>query len=183
MKIEVNENLYLELWADKHSEATFEMIDHNRTFLREWLGFVDNMQSLDQIYNYSKYALERNAAGQEAGFVIFEKKKAIGRIGINRIIKENKIGEIGYWIIPAAEGKGIVTECCKAMLNYGFINLNLNRIEIKCAVDNVKSARVPEKLNFTNEGVLRQAERLNDKFVDLYLFSLLKNEWNNFFNI
>jgi ribosomal-protein-serine acetyltransferase len=63
------------------------------------------------------------------------------------------------------------------MLDYGFKDLGLNRIEIKCAVENLKSARVPEKLNFTKEGILRQAELLNGKFVDLYLFSLLKNEW------
>ena len=177
MKIEVKENLHLELWAEKHAEATFEMVDKNRIFLRQWLAFVDNMKSVEQIYNYSKFALQRNADGLEAGFVIFENEKAIGRIGINKIIKENKIGEIGYWIIPDAEGKGIITECSKAMLDYGFKDLGLNRIEIKCAVENLKSARVPEKLKFTKEGILRQAELLNGKFVDLYLFSLLKNEW------
>lgn len=179
MKIEINPQMHLELWEAHHAEATFEMIDKNRLFLRKWLAFVDNMQTVEQIHNYSKFALQRNAAGTEAGFVIFENDKAIGRIGINRIIPENKIGEIGYWITEAAEGKGIITSCSKAMLKYGFSNLGLNRIEIKCAVDNIKSARVPEKLNFTREGILRQAELLNGNFVDLYLFSLLKNEWNN----
>ena len=177
MKIVVNENLHLELWAAYHAEPTFEMIDKNRKFLRQWLPFVDNMNKVEQIHTYSKYALERNAAGQEAGFVIFENDKAVGRIGINRIVKENKIGEIGYWIIKSAEGKGIITECSKAMLKYGFTDLGLNRIEIKCAVENIKSARVPEKLNFTKEGILRQAEWLNGKYVDLYLYSLLKSEW------
>lgn len=177
MKIVVDENVHLELWAERHAVATFEMIDKNRNSLREWLAFVDNMQSVEQIYNYSKFALQRNADGLEAGFVIFENDIAVGRIGINRIVKENKIGEIGYWIIEAAAGKGIVTACSKAMLDYGFSNLNLNRIEIKCAVENIKSARVAEKLNFTKEGILRQAEWLNGKFVDLYLFSLLKSEW------
>ena len=176
MNLQVNKNLRLVLWAAEHAEPTFEIIESNRTFLRQWLAFVDNMQTVEQIYNYSKFALQRNADGLEAGFVIFENDKLIGRIGINRIVKENKIGEIGYWIVEAAQGKGIITECSRAMLDYGFNKLNLNRIELKCAVENVKSARVAEKLNFTKEGQLRQAEWLNGKFVDLYLFSLLKNE-------
>lgn len=177
MKIDVNKNVHLELWTTNHAEATFKMIDKNRKFLRQWLNFVDNMNTIEQIFKYSISALQRNADGLEAGFVIFENGKAVGRIGINRIVKENRIGEIGYWIIKSAEGKGIITECSKAMLDYGFSSLGLNRIEIKCATENLKSARVPEKLNFTKEGVLRQAECLNGKFVDLYLFSCLKNEW------
>lgn len=177
MNLKVNENLHLELWKADHAVPTFEIIENNRHFLRQWLAFVDNMQSVEQIHNYSKFALQRNADGLEAGFVIFENDKLIGRIGINRIVKENKIGEIGYWIIESAQGRGIITECSRTMLSYGFKELNLNRIEIKCAVENIKSARVPEKLNFKKEGVLRQAEYLNGDFVDLYLFSLLKNEW------
>ncbi len=177
MSLLINENLRLELWTSAHAGPTFEIIESNRNFLRQWLAFVDNMQTVEQMHNYSKFALQRNAEGLEAGFVIFENDKLIGRIGINRIVKENKIGEIGYWIIESAQGKGIITQCSQAMLAYGFKNLNLNRIEIKCAVENIKSARVPEKLNFKKEGILRQAENLNGNFVDLFLFSLLKNEW------
>ena len=53
----------------------------------------------------------------------------------------------------------------------------LNRIEIKCAVGNNKSRAIPQKLQFKQEGILRQAELLNGKFIDLYLYAMLKEEW------
>jgi ribosomal-protein-serine acetyltransferase len=54
--------------------------------------------------------------------------------------------------------------------------LQLNRIEIKCGIENFKSKTIPEKLNFTKEGVIRQGELLYDKFIDLNLYSLLKTD-------
>lgn len=55
--------------------------------------------------------------------------------------------------------------------------MDLNRIEIKAAVKNFKSQAIPEKLNFKKEGILRQAEFVNNEFIDLFIYSILKNEW------
>jgi len=71
----------------------------------------------------------------------------------------------------------ILTKCCTALINHGFNELGLNRIEIKCATGNKKSRTIAEKLNFKREGILRQAEWLNGRFIDLYLYSMLKEEW------
>ena len=73
--------------------------------------------------------------------------------------------------------KGIVTRSCKAIINFAFTELGLNRIEIKCAVSNDKSKGVAEKLQFKYEGILRQAELLHGKFIDLHLFGMVKEEW------
>ena len=53
----------------------------------------------------------------------------------------------------------------------------LNRIELKTAVKNLKSQAIPNKLNFKKEGILRQAEFVNNEFVDLYIYSMLKEDW------
>ncbi|MEO6949604.1 MAG: GNAT family protein, partial [Ginsengibacter sp.] len=58
-----------------------------------------------------------------------------------------------------------------------FQKIGLNRIEIKAAVRNLKSQAIPIKLNFKKEGVLRQAEFVNNEFIDLFLYSILKEEW------
>ena len=64
----------------------------------------------------------------------------------------------------------------KIIISYCFTDLKLNRIEIKCATENIKSKNIPEKFNFTKEGVIRQGELLYDKYVDLILYSLLKTD-------
>jgi len=63
------------------------------------------------------------------------------------------------------------------LIAYAFEDLNLNRIEIKAAVENLKSQAIPQKLNFQKEGVLREAEFVNQKYLDLTLYSLLKKEY------
>jgi ribosomal-protein-serine acetyltransferase len=63
------------------------------------------------------------------------------------------------------------------LITYGFKVLGLHRIEIKTATNNLKSQAIPEKLNFKKEGILREAELVNNKFLDLYLYSILSFEW------
>ena len=94
-------------------------------------------------------------------------------------VLQNKIGEIGYWLADGLQGRGIITKCCTAVINHAFTQLGLNRIEIKCGTGNSKSRAVAEKLQFKPEGILRQAELLNGKHIDLYLYAMLKEEWKN----
>ncbi|MDR6843626.1 GNAT family protein [Flavobacterium granuli] len=176
MIITIDNTLKLELITENHAQTIFEIVDANRAHLRPWLPFVDRMQTVEFANNFVKGAMQRNKDGNEYAFVIIENKKVIGRIGVYKIDNQNKIGEIGYWIIEGLQGKGIVTKSCKAIIDFCFSDLQLNRIEIKCGTENFKSKSIPEKLNFTKEGVIRQGELLYDTFIDLNLYSLLKSE-------
>lgn len=176
MKIKTNENTSLELINDSHSQVIFDLVDANRAHLREWLPFVDRMQTVEFAANFVKGTMQRNKDGNEYAFVIIANNQVIGRVGVYKIDAQNKIGEIGYWLAENQQGKGIVTESCKAMIALCFSELQLNRIEIKCGTENYKSQSIPEKLNFTKEGIMRKAELLYDKFIDLNLYSLLKTD-------
>jgi Acetyltransferases, including N-acetylases of ribosomal proteins len=114
---------------------------------------------------------------KEASFAILLNKVAVGRIGLHHLNKQNKTGAIGYWLSKDAQGKGIMLKSCKALINYGFQNLDLHRIEIKAAINNLKSQAIPVKLNFLKEGILRQAEFVNNQFLDLFLYSMISDEW------
>ena len=176
MKLIIDEQIRIELIEEKHAEAIFKMVDENRNYLRKWLAFVDHMQSVDFAKNFVKGTMSRNKDGQEFAFVIFEHDMMIGRIGVYKIDLYNSIGEIGYWIVENAQGKGIITKCCKVLMNFCFDELNLNRIEIKCSTENARSKAIPEKLHFKKEGIIRQGEQLYQHYNDLYLFSLLKSD-------
>lgn len=177
MTITINDTLKLELIAENHAQPIFEMVDANRAHLRPWLPFVDRMQTVEFADNFVKGCIQRNKDGKEYAFVIVEKEKTIGRIGIYKIDGQNKIGEIGYWIVEGFQGKGIITKSCQAIIDFCFSDLQLNRIEIKCGTENFKSKTIPEKLNFTKEGIIRQGELLYDTFIDLNLYSLLKSDF------
>jgi ribosomal-protein-serine acetyltransferase len=55
----------------------------------------------------------------------------------------------------------------------------LNRVEIRAAVANERSRAIPRRLGFTEEGVLRQAERVGDRFVDHVLYAMLAEDWQS----
>ena len=177
MKIQVDENISLEFLEEIHADSLLNVVNTNRAYLREWLPWVDQMRSVSDFKYYISDSKRRAAAKTDYGFGIIIGKNIVGRIGMHHINQQNKIGEIGYWLADSMQGRGIVTKCCKAIVNFGFTELGLNRIEIKCAVGNDKSKAIAEKLQFKQEGILRQAELLNGKFIDLYLYAKVKEEW------
>ncbi len=177
MKIPVNSHISLHLINESHALPIFELVDQNRVYLREWLSFVDKMDTIAFAKTFVKGTQKRNQEGVEFAFVIVDRDVVMGRIGVYKIDQQNKIGEIGYWISEKAQGQGIVHLACSALLPFCFNVLGLNRIEIKCGVENSRSQSIPSKLGFVNEGMLRQSEWLYDKFIDLYLYSLLKEDF------
>ncbi len=177
MVIQTETKAHLELLQPGHSLQLYELAAANRQHLNPWLPWVAKMQAPDFMVNFIAGSMQRNKAGDEFAFVIFNGIEMMGRIGIYKIDHQNKTGEIGYWIGENFEGKGFVSASCKALINYFFHTLNLNRIEIKCALENDKSRSIPTRLGFTHEGIIRNGEWVYDHFTDLHLYSLLKKEW------
>lgn len=177
MTIPVSATIQLSLISPAHAQPLYELAVANREYLRQWLDWVDNMQDLNFIQQFVRNCQNHHARGTDHAFVILENETIVGRIGMYKVDSYNRIGEIGYWVAASAQGRGIITQACKAIIRYGFDELKLNRIEIKCASENRKSQAVPERLGFTKEGILRQAEWLHGQFVDLVLYSMLKEDW------
>ena len=148
MTIKVDDSISLELVNEQYAEPIFNLVIANRLQLREWLPWVDSMQSIEFIKNFIHGSIKRNTDNIEYAFVIILNNNVVGRIGIYQIDHQNKIAALGYWLDATVQGKGIVTKSCAALINFCFNNLNLNRIEIKCGTGNLKSQTIPEKLNF-----------------------------------
>jgi ribosomal-protein-serine acetyltransferase len=178
MKIIVDDNLSMEIITSQHAESIFNIANSNRDQLREWLPWVDKMKSIDFIIDFIVEAQICYFEKRDYAYVILYNNIVVGRIGIYKIDHLNKIGSIGYWLDEGHQGKGIITKACRELLNYGFNALDLNRIEIKCGTKNHKSQAIPKRLNFKEEGIVRQGELLYNKYIDLYSYSMLKEDWN-----
>ncbi len=76
-------------------------------------------------------------------------------------------------------GRGIMTHCVSALIGYAFRELQVNRIELRAAEENSRSRAIAQRLGFTQEGVLRDSEWLNDHYVNQTVYSLLKREWDS----
>jgi ribosomal-protein-serine acetyltransferase len=177
IKLKIDDTIALELIDYHHAEALHQLVGANRQHLRVWLPWVDHMRSVDDFKKYIHSSKQRYANHAEMGYMVMAGQVMIGRLGLYNIDITNKSASIGYWLDQEWLGKGIITRCCKTIIEEGFTRLQLNRIEIRAAAENYKSQAIPERLGFKKEGIIRQGEFVNSQFVDLYVYSLLKNEW------
>lgn len=177
MKIKADKDIVLQKIRIKSAREIFECMDNSREFLREWLPFVDMTKTWKDTEKYIRSVHEGSDAHQNMGFEVRYKDKIVGLIGLKDIDLVNNKSEIGYWLTRDATGKGIMTQSCKALLQYVFRELKMNKIWIRCAVENVRSCNIPKQLGFTFEGTERQGEFLHGKYLDLKIYSLLKKEW------
>ncbi len=164
----------------KDAKNMFNVVDQSRGYLREWLPWVDTTRKAEDCLTFIDQTI-RNAENQQALTLgIFVEKKFAGLVGFNYFDWHNKIAPIGYWLAPQFQGNGIMTTSVRSLIDIGFHEIGLNRIEIRAAVQNQKSRSIPERLDFKEEGLIRQGEWLYDHYVDLIIYGKLASEWYRF---
>ncbi len=166
--------LELEILRFHHAPTLYALTDHNRAYLRRWMAWVDHTQEVADIRKFIQTALERFATGKGYELGVFYAGALIGVIGLHSVEPRDRKGSLGYWIDEAHQGRGIITQACRAVIADAFDAQSLNRIEIRCASENSKSCAIPVRLGFEHEGCLRQVEWLYDHFVDHDVYGLLK---------
>jgi ribosomal-protein-alanine N-acetyltransferase len=101
----------------------------------------------------------------------------IGCVLLKLIDRRNEQAELGYWIAEEETGKGYATEAARALLDYGFKVLDLNRISACHMTRNPASGRVLSRLGMHQEGHLRQAAKKWGVFEDLLVWAILREEF------
>ena len=175
--VNVRENLELRMLGADDAPEAFGVIDHNREHLRPWLHWVDTTVSIEDMKEVIAYWETRNDSGTALELGIFYLDRYIGKISLFDISMSDKNAEIGYWLSIDYQGKGIMTDCVAALVDYAFETLELNRVCIYCATGNKKSRAIPTRLGFTQEGILREEQCLYGVYHDLAVYGMLRREW------
>ena len=175
--IHVSDELLLRPIHAQDAVALFSLTDFDRKYLREWLPWVDGTKSLKDTKNYIDLSQKGEKDGKLLNLVVIWKGDVVGVTGFNTIDHANRIGKVGYWLGNTFQGHGIMTQSVKALTDFAFNELHLNKVEIRAAVGNIKSRSIPERLGFIQEGILRSNEWLYDHFVDHAVYSVLADEW------
>jgi len=173
----VSDEILLEKLRKVHAEAIFQIIARDRAYLRKWLPFVDQTWQVKDTALFIKSLY--TAANQDKNdiYVIWYRSEPAGLAGFKETDQVNHRTEIGYWLAEHLQGKGIMTRTVEKLLDFGFRNMNMNRIQIKVAVGNSKSIAIPRRLGLVFEGIERAGEFHTDHYHDLEIYSLLKPEW------
>ncbi|EIM08017.1 ribosomal-protein-serine N-acetyltransferase [Planococcus antarcticus DSM 14505] len=173
----IDEDLSLKIQEMRDAERIFELTDTSRDYLKEWLPWLDFTKELQDTKDFIKAGSSNFVEGKSLGAVILYKGEIVGIGGFNNINHANKTAYIGYWLGQEYQGKGIMTRVAKALTDYALTDLKLNKVEIRAAVENHKSRSIPERLGYTEEGTIRQAEWLHDHYVDHMVYGMLAEEW------
>jgi ribosomal-protein-serine acetyltransferase len=175
--IRVNEKIILKQIDLSDANDIFRTIDSQREYLGKWLPFVSITKEIGDTEKFIQSILDTPEEKREYVFVIHFNSKFVGLIGFKDTDKLNKKTELGYWLSESHQKKGIITQSLKVLIDFAFENLDINRIQIKCAVGNIPSISIPKRLGFKYEGIERDGELLSkNRFTDLKVYSRLKNE-------
>lgn len=175
-EIIVTDDIKLCILCINDTQTIFDAIDQNRSFLRKWLPFVDASKTVKDTHAFVKSIVDDVERRQEV-FTVWYCNRFAGLLGLKEIDYLNRKLEIGYWMIEQMCGKGIMIRSVEKLINFCFSELGMNRIQIKCGVGNIKSSAIPNSLGFSLEGVERDGEKHSSNYINLEVYSILKNEW------
>ena len=175
--IQVDEDLSLGLFEKRHAKELAELIDSSRSYLREWLPWIDYSKTTEDSEQFIQRSLEQFARNDGFQLAIRYKGKIAGIIGLHAINWSSRSTSIGYWLGEGFQGNGLMTKASAAVVAYCFKELGPHRIEIRAATGNTKSRAIPERLGFQKEGCIREGEWLYDHFVDHCVYGLLRKDY------
>jgi RimJ/RimL family protein N-acetyltransferase len=141
-----------------------------------WLGWCHPQYSLEEAREWIAAQDELAKQGMAHQFAIWREGRYLGGCGINQINKANRFANLGYWVRASAMGQGVAGAAARLVADHAFQKTDLIRLEIVCAVGNVRSQRVAEKLGAVREGVLRHRLFLPSGPSDAVMFSLVRSK-------
>jgi ribosomal-protein-serine acetyltransferase len=175
----IADGIDLRLYEERHAQEVYDAVVANREYLARWLPWAERTKTVDDTLAFIRKSLEQFARGDGFQCGIWERDTYIGGCGFHWINRGGEFTEIGYWLAEKAQGRGIMTAACRALVDHAFDVWKLNKVEIRAASGNERSRGIPRRLGFTEEGTLRQIGKVGDAYHDLVVYGMLSREWTD----
>jgi len=174
--VKITSRIQLRLIDSRDTGKLFDLIDSNRNHLRSWHPWVDAVLSRDDAGRMISRWEQQNTNNQGFCAGILFDGQICGVIHHLNVDWQNGWTALSHWLDAAHQGQGIMTLSCQALVVHAFTVWKLNRVTIECASENMRSRAIPERLGFRLEGIIRAAERLQNRHVDHAIYGLLRSE-------
>ena len=154
--------------------ALFNIVRRDRRYLGRWQNWPRTITTLDDMYRMIHHSEQKIAQNNGFDCTVFYKGQIVGKIGLVYITPETLTTEIGYWQAKAAQGKGVMTRATHLITSFALTTMGLDRVYIRCAEENIKSAAIPARLGYTYEKVF-----IHRKFYTEIRFVMTAKAWLN----
>ncbi|MCL3780032.1 N-acetyltransferase [Prolixibacteraceae bacterium JC049] len=155
----------------------YSIVEKHRDELGKWLPFVAFMQNVLDAEEYIQQLIDLTYDGSTEVFSVFHHSEWVGMVVLKDMDWYTQKTELGYWIHPEFQNRGIATTALKLVIEYCFEELSMHRLQIKVATGNKPSLALVRKFPFKQEGVERDSEKVNNQFFDLAVFGCLKSDY------
>lgn len=158
-----------ELWA---------AVDASRAHLERWLPWVPFNTDPDASWRYAEASAADWDHARAVRFSIRDRasRRFLGVVGLESLAHLHQSTELGYWLRVDMIGRGFMTEAAGAVVAWAFQRVNAHRVRVAAATDNHASLGVIRRLGFRFEGIARQAERCQGRWLDHAIFALLATD-------
>ncbi len=168
--------LLLRPFADTDAEAIYAL-QSNARVLRYWDSPPWTDRARAQAFIAACRQMQEDGSGARLAIETVQDRSFVGWCAMFRWNPVHRSLGIGYCLDEAAWGQGYATEAVRAMLQWAYGALDLNRVEAELDTRNAASARVLEKLGFRREGLKREDCVVAGEVSDSWIYGLLRREW------
>lgn len=170
----------LRFFIQKDANEMFEFRLKNKDFFQKHSpSFEENYYTIENIYKTINQFKKLRQEDKHYTFGIFDKqsKKLVGDINLFQIRRgPQQRCLLGYSVDKESNGLGYATEAVKLIVAFAFEKLEFHRIEAGAMTENIGSIRVLEKAGFQREGIEREGVKINGKWEDHQIFSILSTD-------
>ena len=174
--LRINDVAELRPYTEADAAELTSVVAANREHLARWLPWAATYGHQDSL-DYIARTRAQTEVGEGFEGAIVIGGEIVGGAGFHGVDRLNRSTTIGYWLVAEAQGQGLMTATVRALLDHLFGVRDLHRVVIEAVVDNARSRAIPERLGFTEEGVLREAKLLRGRYEDAALYALLAPDW------
>lgn len=174
------EKIVLRKYEHDFAELLFEAAYESRggEFSR-WMPWCGENYSIEESRTFIEKVEESWKNKTIFGYAIFDALNGefLGGIGLNQPNDVHKFYNLGYWIRVSAQNRGIASHTTRLLAKAAFEDLEINRIEILVAVENIPSQKAAQKAGAMREGVLRKRLVIGGRIHDGVMFSFIREDF------
>lgn len=175
-RLQIADDSFLRLLDETDAQELHGLIETNRAYLFRWLPWAAS-QTFDDTFDFIRRTRSQLADNDGFQTAILIEEAIVGVIGYHAVDWGSRSTRIGYWLDERHQGRGTMTVAVRLLVNHALTVWQLNRVEIRAAVENRRSRAIPERLGFRREGTLRQAELIDGRYLDSVMYSMLEADW------
>lgn len=183
MRRKINgDGIYLQRYEIDFAEKLYEAaVESSGGEFTRWMPWCHENYTLEESEIFIAGSIENRKNQTEYDYAIFDAQngKFTGGVSLNLFNRERGSANLGYWVRTNSQNRGIAHTAARLLAKTGFVDLDLNRIEIAVAVENYASQKTAEKSGATREGILRKLLSIGGVQHDAVMFSFVREDFQN----